>query len=279
MEPLDVLAAIRERQSVRSYADRLVASSTLQQLLDFAAAAPHVTGVPPRVALVSGVEKTEHILTHIVGSYGLVRNAPHLLVAAMPDGTPQAQIDVGYVLEQLVLEATHLGLGTCWITGTYDAERAGETIGLASGEIAGAVCSLGYAADGVLDRLHDTTIRRLAGGHRRKPLREIAFSQSWAQEWDASEADSNLVEALDCARLAPSASNRQPWRFVVAHQQVSLALVRPNYFDAGIVMSHLALASAALGHPGRWELRLADAAWVRELGTPAGVIPIATFAT
>jgi nitroreductase len=272
-----ILAAIQRRVSVRSYSDRPLEPALLEQLIRLAGTADHLTGVPPRVALVSGVERTRRVLTYMIGSYGLVQNPPHLLVGVLPEESDVARLDLGYVLEQVVLEATRLGLGTCWVTGSYDAQRAGEAVGLAPGEVAAAVCALGYPAQDRWGRSHSRIVRWLAGGHRRKPLTEIVFSDRWGKPWSLDEADPTLVDALEHARLAPSANNRQPWRFIVGPDRLALALVRPAPIDGGIVMAHFALACAALGREGRWEVRLGDAALTRECELPGGVAVAAAF--
>lgn len=274
---MDVLVAIQRRASVRSYADRPLEPALLERLLALPDTADYLTRVPPRVALVSGVERTRRVLTYMIGSYGLVQNPPYLLAGVLPQENDAARLDLGYVLEQVVLEATRLGLSTCWITGSYDAQRAGEAVGLAPGEVAAAVCALGYPDEGRWGRFHSRTVRRLAGGHRRKPLTEIVFSGRWGQPWSPDGTDPTLVAALEHARLAPSATNRQPWRFIITSDHVALALVRPVPIDGGIVMAHLALASAALGREGQWEMRLGDDELARECGLPRGVIPVAVF--
>ena len=272
----DVLAAMRQRVSVRNYGDHVVEPAVLEQLLAAARTADHLTGVPPRIALVSGVEQTRHVLTYIVGVYGLVQNPPHLLVGTLPQESDAARLDLGYVLEQVVLEATRAGLGTCWVSGSFDAQRAGDVVGLAPGEVAAAVCALGYPDQERWGRFHSRTVRRLVGGHRRKPLTEIVFSEHWGARWSPEGADPALVAVLEHARLAPSAVNRQPWRFIVRPGQIALALTRPAPIDGGIVMAHVTLASAALGRAGRWE-RIGDGALAQEYGLPPGVTPVAVF--
>jgi nitroreductase len=274
----DMLSAIRQRVSVRSYSDRPVRSDLLEQLVALSGTAGHLTTVPPRVALVNGVERARRILTYVVGSYGLVQDPPHLLVGVLPEESDVARLDMGYVLEQVVLEATRLGLSTCWVTGSYDAQRAGDSVGLAPSEVAAAVCALGYPDEGRWGRFHSGTIRRLARGHRRRPLTDIVLSARWEEPWSPDGANPTLVAALEHARLAPSASNRQPWRFIVRPDDVVLALTRPAPIDGGIVMAHLALASAALGCEGAWNVRWGDDTLAQECSLPQGVIPTATFA-
>ena len=84
----------------------------------------------------------------------------------------------------------------------------------------------------------------------------------------AVELPPHQREALETLRLAPSASNRQPWRALVAGEQVHLYLRRtPGYhraggmdlqrLDIGIAMAHLELALRAAdpgkAGRGRWE--------------------------
>jgi nitroreductase len=273
----DVLAAIRQRESVRYYSDRPIEPALLERLLALSGAADHLTDVPPRIAWVSGTERTRRVLTYMIGAYGLVQNPPHLLAGVMPTESDAARLDLGYVLERVVLEATWLRLGTCWITGSYDAQQAGNVVGVAPGEVAAAVCALGYPDEGRWGRFHSRAVRRLAGGHRRKPLADIVFAGRWGGLWSPDEADPTLTTVLEHARLAPSASNRQPWRFIVRADDVALALTRPAPIDGGIAMAHLALASAALGREGTWKVRWGDDALRRECGLPQGVIPVATF--
>jgi nitroreductase len=274
---MDILAAIQQRVSVRSYGDRPVEPALLERLLTLPGTADRLTGVSPRIALVSGVEQTRRVLTYMIGAYGLVQNSPHLLVGVMPEESDAARLDLGYVLEQAVLEATRLGLGTCWVTGSYDAQRAGEAVGLAAGEVAAAVCALGYPARARWGRFHSRTVRLLAGGHRRKPLTDIVFSGHWGKPWTPEGTDPTLVAVLEHARVAPSATNRQPWRFVVRPDYVALALTRSAPIDGGIVMAHFALASAVLGCDGRWKVRLEDVTLAQECALPKGAVPVAVF--
>jgi nitroreductase len=273
---VNVLEAIERRVSTRSYDERPVESDRLERLLALARTAGRLTSVFPRVALISGAKHTQRVITFIVGSYGLVQTPPHLLVGVIPEESEAARLDLGYVVEQVVLEATALGLGTCWITGTYDAQSARDAVGLAQGEVAAAVIALGYPSERAWGRIHSRAIRRLAGG-RRKPLEKIVFAGRWGAPWSPNGADSTLVSTLEHARLAPSAHNGQPWRFIIQPDGVALALTRPEPIDAGIVMAHVALVAEALGRAGQWQVQWRDAALAQACGMPQGVIPVATF--
>ncbi len=279
---MNLLEAIERRISVRSYDERPVDTQLLERLITLSQAADHLTDVRPRVELVSGAKRTQRIISHVIGSYGLVLTPPHLLVGVMPTESGIARLDLGYVLEQVVLEATRLELGTCWITGTYDAQSAGDAVGLAQGEVAAAVIALGHPSERGWGRIHTGAIRRLAGGHKRKPLEEIVFAGRWGERWSADGADPTLVSVLEHARLAPSAVNRQPWRFVVRSDDLTLVVVEPQPIDAGIVMAHAALAAEALAagaleRAGQWYVRWRDAELAQAYGLPQDVTPVAIF--
>jgi nitroreductase len=273
----DVLTAIKQRTSIRGYADEPVSGEQLSDLTAWAESVDHVVPDRARVALVREKARAQHILTSIVGSYGLIQNAPHLLVGILSEESDLGRIDLGYTLEQVVLKATDVGLGTCWSTGTYDPKRAGDTLGLGGTEIAAAVCALGYFAQKGWRQFHSRAFHQITGGHRRKPLEKIVFSRHWGEPWSPETSDPTLVSVLEHARLAPSAVNRQPWRFIVRPDDVVLALVRPAPIDAGIVMSHIALASAALEREGQWEVRFGDIALAQACRLPKDVIPVALF--
>ena len=276
-ESQDLLQAMRRRVSVRGYDPRPVEQTYIESLLASAAAIDTFSAIRPRISLVSGVEQTRDVLTHLVGSYGLILNAPHLLVGVLPGESDLARVDLGYVLEHVVLEATSCGLGTCWVTGSYDAKRAGSAVGLVRGEVAAAVITLGYPGRKRLGRFHDDAVRWLAGGQRRKRLDEIVFSERWGSPWPSASSHPVLVQVLESARLAPSATNRQPWRFICRPEGVLLAVVRPAPIDAGIVMAHFTLAATALGYGGHWELRLGDATLAMEYALPRQAVPVAFF--
>lgn len=271
---------IRFRHSTRRYTDRPVPDEALAHLLEFAARAPHLTSMPPRVTVISGRERVARILSRYLGVYGLVQGAPHLLVGLIPEDSERARLDLGYVLEQVVLEATRLGLSTCWMTGSYHPERAADAVERRPDEVVAATVALGYAREDSLARLHDGAVRRLVAAHRRRPLEEMVFAGKWGVPWSPAGADPALVEVLECARLAPSAENRQPWRFVVdsgANLPLRLFLTGPSPIDAGIVMAHVTLAGAEVGWNGRWVLHWRDPALSERVGALPRVIPVGMF--
>ena len=116
---------------------------------------------------------------------------------------------------------------------------------------------------------------------RRKPLSEIAFGSTW--QTPLQSADTELLEALECARLAPSWANTQPWRFLVGQEEVIATAdtkgrwgnIREgkHYYrlDVGIAMAHFFLSAREMGWGGQWYVTGFDPAQVAtEHAIPAG---------
>ncbi len=275
---MDLYTAIRQRRSVRRYTAAAVAERHLARLLDLADGAERPCQTSIRVVLVSGQERVARILARYAGVYGLVQGAPHLLVALSPPADDLARLDVGYVLEQVVLEATRLGLGTCWMTGSYHPDRAAREVETEEEDVVATV-ALGYPRRDPWARLHDGTVRWLVAARHRRPLEEIVFAGRWGVRWSPQGADPALVKLLALARLAPSARNRQPWRFLAGDGELALALVEPAPIDGGIVMAHVALVAAEQGRPDRWAVRWGNPELAKSYAIPTSVVPVGTFPT
>ena len=191
------------------------------------------------------------IFTGIVGSYGKVQGAPHALVFIGDERADFPDQHVGYTGEAIVLEATVLGLATCWVGGFFSAKRVAQIVELGPGERAYAVSPLGTPL--ATDTLVERTMAGMAGAHKRKRVTEIAPGIEHG-EWPTW-----AVAAVETARVAPSAMNRQPWRFRFEDGALIVAKAAPfetpkvtKRFDIGIAMLHVELAAHAHGLSGHW---------------------------
>ena len=176
----------------------------------------------------------------------------------MGDSSHEADAWIGYIGEALVLEATHLGLGTCWVGGLFNGHVASRLANTAAGERVYAISPLGTPIG------HITLKERVVMGgarakHRLEPDAFAPANATWPQ-WARS--------ALPPVRIAPSAMNRQPWRFALDGDGSTLELsyegdlgIRvTKRLDCGIAMLHAELGMATSGVTGRWEVLGADAA-------------------
>jgi len=237
------LAAATTRRSRRSFDGSRVSDDTLAALSALAAEFQPFPGA--RAVVVP--EAPEALFVGIVGAYGGISHAPSAIIML---GADDAAERVGYTGEALVLEAVALGLDTCWVGGLFSSGHAARAAGPMPGERVFAVCALGHA-------LERTTLkeRLLSGGSRarhRLTSEEIAPGCS---SWPAWARD-----AVEAARIAPSAMNRQPWRLRMEDDRLVVGFEPPDRpriskrLDCGIAMLHAEIAAVAGGVAGSWQL-------------------------
>ena len=251
--------AIAVRASRRRYEPAAVADDIVARLRAFCEADRPSTSA--RVTMVEGASDRlfTGVLGKFAGSYGRVEGAP--LVAAFV-GSDGHEGEVGYLGEAFILEATTLGLGTCWIAGTFDKKQAGELVELSEGERVMALTPLGTPVErrGAGKRL----LRRALKVSRRLPLGTIApgiDGPAGGKTAAATGSDTPWPAwartAVEAARLAPSGVNRQPWRFRLEGPGLVLARAEKLYwtapFDLGIAQLHVELGAAHAGVRGIWE--------------------------
>jgi nitroreductase len=85
-------------------------------------------------------------------------------------GIEYYQIDLGIAMEHMVLKATELGLGTCWI-GWFDEDKVKEILGVPNSIRVSALLAVGYPKDASAPRQRS-----------RKPLDKIVFWQTWGNK-------------------------------------------------------------------------------------------------
>lgn len=187
-----------------------------------------------------------------LGSYGKIKGSPAYVAFIGNSNYPHYNERVGYLGEGIILECTQLGLATCWVGGFFRPEAVAKQIGLNTGEKVLAVTPVGYAEDGY--SIEEKLLSGMAKSKNRKELKELAKGLE-RNEWPLW-----VSTALEAARLAPSAVNRQPWRFLVNPERVTVLLDSekdsyniPKRLDCGIAMLHLELGALAGGVIGSWQ--------------------------
>jgi nitroreductase len=237
--------AVFQRKSRRSFlADRPIAEDLLTRLEHFCREFRPFSDA--RVEIVR--HSPEGVLKGLVGGYGRITGAPDYAVMIGTSNSPSAGEHVGYLGEALILEATALGLGTCWVSGMFRLDEVRKQIVPASGERVYAITPLGYGERTFTAK--EKLYIAVAGSGHRKPLKDLHRGSS-PLPWQ--------IKALESARLSPSARNRQPWRFEIVPEAITIRLDAPpdgdrypKRLDCGIAMLHLELGATSEGAPGHW---------------------------
>lgn len=197
-------------------------------------------------------ESAEAVFKGIIGSYGKIRGAS-VFIAFVGDMDGQfVQEELGYTGEGIILEATALGLDTCWVGGFFRRDIASSLARVSNNERVLAVTPVGYRRES--ESWQEKSMTRFGRSHNRLPLSKLVRGlpgEKWP-DW--------VNTSLEAARLAPSAANRQPWGFDVQENSITV-FVRgggPEFsvskrLDCGIAMLHLEVAAADCGRRGQWE--------------------------
>jgi len=261
-----VIPLMRKRFSCRSYEDHPLQDSDRQTLDVFLRdLPPGPFGARPRFVLAAAAPQDRSALRGL-STYGFIKNAPAFIMGAVSPSVGDME-DYGYLMEMAVLCATGLGLGTCWLGGTFSHSSFAAKVGLQPGETLPAVVPTGAISPHRYPPAD--LIRRAAGSDSRLEAPALFFEGDFSTPI-AMERAGAYAEALEMVRLGPSASNKQPWR--VLHQDrvwhfflkrtpgygkgLSSHLVHADLqrVDMGIALCHFALAAAELGIAGGWQV-------------------------
>lgn len=238
-------AATAQRHSRRAYSGGRVDAPVLDTL------AATCEGFRPfddaRVVLLT--DPSVDVFTGVVGAYGKVTGATHVIAMVTDGGSKTADQHAGYAGEAAVLEATALGLDTCWVGGFFDPRKVARMIDIGASERVVAVSPVGRARDGLTGT--ERAMSAMAASRNRKPLEVIAPGSEGWPAW--------ARRAAECVRNAPSAVNRQPWRLRLDSESLVIArdsaIETPKVskaLDCGIAMLHAELGAHAAGVTGSW---------------------------
>ncbi len=197
-----------------------------------------------------------------LGTYGFIQGASYF-IAGQIEPSLTGFIDYGYTLEELILEFTGMGIGTCWLGGTFDRGEFSKAIGRKEGFIIPAITPVGYASEtrGMGERL----IRLGAGSERRLPHEKLFFDGNLSTPMLPPHGHP-LKSILEAVRMGPSASNNQPWRIIADGNLFRFYISRkPGYqkafsqvdmqmLDMGIAMSHFDLVAREKGIIPEWKI-------------------------
>ena len=201
---------IRKRYSCRSFDGRGLEAELLAALVNFPAGLELPFATRLRFGMIDGQKvRAENLFS--TGSYGMIKGVRFYLTALVARDAPRPWEDIGFALEAAVLYATALDLGSCWIGGIFDRRNFAKALGMGENERLPAVVALGRPA--ARPSLRDRLVRWSAKGNMRKDPAGLFFDGNWGSPL-AIAASGPWGRVLEGVRLAPSASNKQPWRVI-----------------------------------------------------------------
>lgn len=206
-----IMDVIRARHSVRAYNGKPIegeAEEKIRQMIDEANAE---SGLNIQLCL-----GDSEALGGLIPRYGSFKNADNY-IALVGKKSGDFQEKCGYYGERLVLELMKMGIGSCWIAGTYS--RSKTKVTMESGEKLACIISIGYADHMGVPR-------------KTKPLEALCDVSGEMPPW--------FRRGLEAAQLAPTAINQQNFKFSLEGGKVfAKAGIGPyTKIDLGIVKYH-----------------------------------------
>lgn len=168
---MDFFETIQKRRSVRSYKNLPVEKEKLALILEAARIAPTAANFQAFKIFALSTLGREEELKKIYPKEWFVQ-APFVLGVCTVkskcwvrrDGKSYGDVDSAIVMDHIILAATALGLGTCWV-GNFRADAAKEVLKLSDDLELVALAPLGYAEDKPAEKI-------------RKPLEDLLVSRA-----------------------------------------------------------------------------------------------------
>lgn len=285
---MNYTALIQNRKSVREFTDRKVDFAQLERIWAFEQTAKRLLpGIKTKLYFF-GTDARE-ALEGAAGYNQFLVGAPQYM-ALLTEKHPHAYLNAGYIMEDLVLKLTDMGLDSCWVT-FADSDQVKESMGMDTDLEVAAIVAFGYGVKTTrrlrlnIKSMSDIDIS--AKRHYFEPkrsIREMVFRDAWGNRDGVDDAigfyDDMLWESFYAASLAPSYLNRQAYGFVIHGGQVTL-VSRPDRYNTpidgdlslGIVLHHFSAVAGERAGAIRWELDQPA-----QLHLPGGYKAIATAA-
>ncbi len=253
MDYKDIISKIK---SVRNYKEDVVSPEILQELKAYYEKGKRLIGEIQLDAMLKSKDEVYENLRNMAGYNDMMIEAPHYLLFLSEDKEHYIE-NTGYAVQDVMLKAFGLGVGSCWIT-IHDGEAIKERLGIGSDKKLSALIALGY--DDNKNKVLYENVSEYNPSHaeveivednvsERMRVRDLVYLNKWGEDADPEElARVGLLDAFFYARLAPSTKNRQPWRFVYDNGMVVLALRKDENIneyeqkvDTGIAMLYFKL--------------------------------------
>ncbi|WP_461204863.1 nitroreductase family protein [Clostridium sp. DL1XJH146] len=251
-----VMDIIKSRRSVRTYSDRNIEQKKKEIMK---VSIESLNNENFRFEIIDFNFKEGEKL----GTYGMIKGASTYIIGILDEKftfDKEIAVDFGYAFEKIVLKATDLDLGTCWMAGTFKSKDLIDVVDLKDEEQIVMVSPLGY---GDKVRATEKLARIIAKSDKRKPWEELFFEDDFNNSLRKENAG-EYSDVLDMVRIAPSAGNTQPWRILKIDNRYDIYIAKTSfsekekqkinvsYNDIGIAKLHFEYSANEKKLAGNW---------------------------
>jgi Putative TM nitroreductase len=262
---LSLIEAMRGRQSIRTYSTESLSESDMNTINTYLTEDQNFVGPFGGIGIVHFVLVNHNVTDKGIklGTYGFIKNPKAYLVGTAVN-EKIALVEYAYIFHRAILFLTQLGIGTCWMGGTFNRNSFEEEIQLGVDEFIPCITPLGYPKE--KQRLFDKALRLVVKADNKKRWDQLFYDSTFLTPLTKENAG-QLEIPIEMVRLGPSASNKQPWRLVLSEdKQICHFYIQhtPNYssslgydmqlLDMGIAMCQFELACKELQISGTWQI-------------------------
>ena len=265
-------ALIQNRKSTREFTDKEITYAQLETIRNYYYNSVHRLVPEIRTELHCFGPGSGAALEGAAGYNQFLVGAPQYLVL-LSEQHELAEINAGYVMQDLILKLSDMELDTCWLTFT-DSEDVKGVLGIDSPKHVVAIAAFGYGKKTVrrmrLNILSMSNVDLVAKHRYMEPKRSVedmAFLDTWGNSHGLDRYigffDDMLWEAIYAASLSPSYLNRQAYGFLLKEGTVSL-VSRPDIYNTkidgdlslGIALLHFSAVAEQLSGKLSWRFGL-----------------------
>ena len=230
----EYVKAIEMRQSRRTYSSRPLDDATLQVIRDLVDIVNKNSGLDMRF-----IEDATPAFTFFTGKF--------CMIALCGDDSEKTRIKLGYFAQMIALECVYHGLGTCYVSGTYNENKVLEVLKLPKETRLYA----GLVIGNVKPKLST----------KEKFVHKITHKTNKTYQNMFETCDRKLppyyVKAMQLVEMAPSGTNARPVHFKYEDGVMSAYVDEPyseKSIDFGIAQLHFKIGAESMGVKGEWDI-------------------------
>ena len=230
----EYIQAIELRRSRRAYKSRFLSDDVKNVIKEM-------------VSAVNEISDAEFIFVDDATPAFKIFAGKFSMIVVCGNDSQKSREDAGFYGESIVLQCVYHGLGTCWVSGTYNEDKTYGMIKLSKDKRIYCVITVGYPKE----RLNPIEKTMYGATHKKNKTYQDMFEA----------CDEKLPEeyayAMKLVEKAPSAVNRRPVKFRYENKVLSARVEEPysdKSIDFGIAKLHFLLGVRAKGINGHWTL-------------------------
>lgn len=254
---------LKSRKTVRDYKRKAIPRKTVREIRSILEEAnKKMADKGATLVFLQDGKDILNVLEGKGGYAGVMIESPSYIALNIVEEKEEAYIFGAYYLEDTITKLYDYNLGSCWISLGNVEEPIRENLTMEDGRTE-YLLSIGYPVPqmGIGEAPYSS----------RLGVEEIVFTEEGKKVTMEELEQRGLDDLFYYIRFAPSAYNRQPWRFYLGDGKITMTI--PNYsdkvtlVDAGIMMYYFEKMIAGIGIAQKFQVDVKDVGADKQIGS------------